>query len=160
MKLTNSIKTSIATALTLAVMASPVMAGERGHDGEGKPAHCMKHKKHKHSGQDFPSVKHMKRKLDLTDEQADKIEAILAAAKAERKEQSGSLHSMKKELTQLTHSEDYDESAVKALFAQYQADMQDKMLAKSKVHHEIWLVLTPAQREKLSERMSKRHDRS
>src|ERR1700722_9835433 len=90
--------------------------------------------------------------LHLTDEQQDKVFAIVYAAAPALREQSKALRKAHEALRDINQSPQYDENRVKGLAeTAAKADSQLTVL-RVRTEHEIYAVLTPEQKKKLEER--------
>jgi len=90
--------------------------------------------------------------LHLTDEQQDKVFAIVYAAAPAVREQAKALRKAHEALHELNKSDQYDESRVKTLAdAAAKAESQMTVL-RMRSEHEIFAVLTPEQKKQLDER--------
>jgi protein CpxP len=94
--------------------------------------------------------------LRLTDDQQDKVFAVLYAAAPAMREQAKALRKAHEALRDLNDSPQYDENRVKGLADS--AAKADSQLTVLRVHteHEIYALLTPEQRKQLQEH---RHER-
>lgn len=90
--------------------------------------------------------------LQLTDEQQDKVFAIVYAAAPALREQAKALRKAHEALHDLNKSDQYDESRVKAL-ADTAAKAESQMtVLRMRTEHEVFAVLTPEQKKQLEER--------
>jgi len=95
--------------------------------------------------------------LHLTDEQQDKVFAIVYAAAPALREQAKTLRKAHEALHELNHSDQYDESRVKGLAeAAAKAESQLTVL-RMRTEHQIFALLTPEQKKQLEEH---RHEAS
>jgi protein CpxP len=89
--------------------------------------------------------------LHLTDDQQDKVFAILYAAAPAMREQAKALRKAHEALHELNESPQYDENRVKGLAdSAAKADSQLTVL-RVRTEHEIFALLTPEQRKQLEE---------
>lgn len=96
--------------------------------------------------------------LHLTDEQQDKVFAIVYAAAPALREQSKTLHKAHEALHELNQSDQYDESRVKSL-AEAAAKAESQMtVLRMRTEHEIFALLTPEQKKQLEEHRQKAHE--
>lgn len=94
--------------------------------------------------------------LHLTEDQEDKVFAIVHAAAPALREQEKALHKAREALRDLSESAQYDESRVKGLAdSAAKADSQLTVL-RARAEHEILALLTPEQLKQLHEH---RHER-
>jgi protein CpxP len=96
--------------------------------------------------------------LHLTDEQQDKVFAIVYAAAPAVREQGKALHKAHEALHELNQSDQYDESRVKSL-AEAAAKAESQMtVLRMRTEHEIFALLTPEQKKQLEEHRQKAHE--
>ena len=89
--------------------------------------------------------------LKLTEDQQDKVFAIVYKAAPTLREQSKALHKAHEALMELSASEPFDESKAKSLAdTAAKADGQLTLL-RARTEHEIYAVLTPEQRKEVTE---------
>jgi periplasmic protein CpxP/Spy len=97
--------------------------------------------------------------LKLTDDQQDKVFAIVYAAAPAMREQAKALRKAHEALRDINESPQYDESRVKGLAeSAAKADSQLTVL-RARTEHEIYALLTPEQRKQLEERRHERESR-
>jgi periplasmic protein CpxP/Spy len=97
--------------------------------------------------------------LKLTDEQQDKVFAIVYAAAPALREQAKALRKAHEALHDINESPQYDENKVKGLAeSAAKADSQLTVL-RVRTEHEIYALLTPEQRKQLEERHHERESR-
>lgn len=114
--------------------------------------------KHKRMGQ--KQLKMMKKKLDLTDEQVDKIKLIKEQSKAEVLTLKEQFKQFKDNAKALNSNPIFDEKAFNDIYSQYQETFAQLALQKAKTKHAIFHVLTAEQQEKWAElKQSKRGKR-
>jgi periplasmic protein CpxP/Spy len=95
--------------------------------------------------------------IDLTEEQQDKVFSILHAAAPELREHMKAARKAHEALHELGQSAAYD-SAKAASLAQSEASAQSQLLLlKTRTDHEIFMIHTSEQRERLTERR-REHD--
>lgn len=92
----------------------------------------------------------------LSEEQRKKIRDIANSARMEMMKTSGELRQGQEMMKSISMAKTFDESKAKTI-----ADSQGKLYAKMiymrmKIRHQIFQVMTPEQRKKLQERMSRR----
>jgi protein CpxP len=97
--------------------------------------------------------------LKLTDDQQDKVFAIVYAAAPAMREQAKALRKAHEALRDINESPQYDENKVKGLAeSAAKADSQLTVL-RVRTEHEIYALLTPEQRKQLEERHHERESR-
>jgi protein CpxP len=97
--------------------------------------------------------------LKLTDEQQDKVFAIVYAGAPAMREQVKALHKAHEALRDINQSPQYDENRVKGLAeAAAKADSQLTIL-RVRTEHDIYALLTPEQRKQLEEHRRERGPR-
>lgn len=161
-------KTTTKVLATLALSSSLIFGG----------AMAMGPGKHHHKGHGF-NVERMAKKLDLTEAQSTKIQALVDAHKAERPKfdkeaMKAKRKDMKSEYVAFLNAPEFDEAAVRAKMAERAEKQADRKVAKMKLKHSIYQVLNEEQRaeylammdkkkRKMKKRMKKhmkhRHDR-
>ncbi|MGE5471658.1 MAG: Spy/CpxP family protein refolding chaperone [Bacteroidota bacterium] len=145
---------TLALAIPLAVVAAPaahevgapddcmaMAGGMHGRHGDGMGRQAM-------AGAMGPHYLH---RLKLTDAQRDQVFEIMHQQAPEMREKGKALHKAEEELRQLTASADYSEARARTLAEQAGKAMADITLARSKADRQIFDVLTPEQRKRLSE---------
>lgn len=90
--------------------------------------------------------------LALTEDQQDKIFGILYAAVPAVREQAKALRKAREALDELTTTVQYEQARVKGLADSLAKADSQLALLRARTEREIYLVLTPAQREKMSVR--------
>jgi Spy/CpxP family protein refolding chaperone len=133
--------------LPLAAMAKPPH-GE--HFGGGKPP--------MHMFGEADGEQHMPRylkKLDLSETQEADIKNLMKTRFGEGQARFKEEHVSRAELHALSFSADYDEAKAKALLEKSTAMHQQMALEKSKLDHEIFMLLTAEQQEKLKAEIGK-----
>lgn len=101
----------------------------------------------------------MLHKLDLTDTQEVQVKAILKQQKLSPEARAKRRGEQMSDFESVIQSDQWDESAAKALIEKKQASRQDQALAQMKAMHDVYQVLTDEQKEKLQkmkQRMKKR----
>jgi protein CpxP len=95
-------------------------------------------------------------RLDLTQEQRDKIKQIMDENKQVRQEKTKALWDNRKALRDQAMAENYDAHRVQEL-ADQQAKLQaDLTVMRTESFHRIYSVLTPDQKQKLAEMKEQR----
>jgi Spy/CpxP family protein refolding chaperone len=90
--------------------------------------------------------------LHLTDDQQDKVFAILYAAAPAMREQSKALHKAHEALRDLNESPQYDERRVKGLADSAAKADSELTVLRVRTEHGIFALLTAEQRKQLDER--------
>jgi len=102
------------------------------------------------------------RGLDLTDEQQDKVFAILHAAAPALRDQAKAASKAREALNAQGHSAQFDTAAAATLAAALGKAQGDMALLQAHIDHDIFAVLTDAQRSQVTnrehERDSRRHE--
>lgn len=147
------------TALALTLLALPIVVAAGGpfhKDGPGGPGGGF----FGGHGPGFEGfLDHAACRLGLTEEQQTQIQAIID----ESQPQMEALREQAAEARDAWH-ETFDpavfDEAAAAAFAQSQSDLHAQMMVLGmRTHSQIWLVLTPEQREQLEERRAERQER-
>ena len=89
--------------------------------------------------------------LDLTVDQQTQIKSIIDELRVDKKAFKSERKANREAFRALVEAENFDEEQAKALMADIKAERSEKMLALLKSRHQIWLLLTVEQREKLAE---------
>ncbi|CAM4222971.1 Spy/CpxP family protein refolding chaperone [Pseudoalteromonas byunsanensis] len=117
---------------------------------------------HGHHDKHFLLTEKAVAKLNLSQDQQDKIAQILEQKKSAMKALKMSRAEYKDEFKALMESEYFDEQQAKTLIAKTSEAKNEALLAKLKSKHQIKQVLNQEQREKLAKiehRKMKRHDK-
>jgi periplasmic protein CpxP/Spy len=88
--------------------------------------------------------------LDLTDAQREKMKAVLQKEHAAMKPQMQQLHQMQTQLKQYEEGT-YDEAKVQALVTQQSQTLVQLKVQETRVHNELFQLLTPDQQAKMKE---------
>lgn len=143
------------TLLALSV-ALALGSGAAGIALAGPDHHPMHRHGHAAEAQHDRLVDRMARRLDLTDEQRGRIGEAMAARAPELREKAKALREARRDLRTLGLSEPFDRERAAEL-AQRQAELSAGIaLAHAERMSEVYAVLTPEQREKISEWRTKR----
>jgi periplasmic protein CpxP/Spy len=143
---------SVLAASLLGVSAtSTVMAASEAGPNDGQRGGYERHGWHREGG-----LSRMFERLDLTQEQRDKVSQIMDEGKAARQEKMKALWENRKALHEQAMAETYDAQRVQEL-----ADQQGKLRAeltvmRTETFHNIYGVLTPEQKQKLVEMKAQR----
>lgn len=85
--------------------------------------------------------------LNLTDQQKQKTQAIMAAAINENHLNMGDMQVHHAEMQALLNNEVFDENQAKTLMADHQSEMGERMLTMLKMQHQIFQLLDDQQKE-------------
>jgi Spy/CpxP family protein refolding chaperone len=96
------------------------------------------------------------KEFNLTADQKDKIKALRATNETERKAFWAEMKKDRQEMRQLIQSKDYTEDKAKEMIAAKSEARQKMMLMRANTAHQVWLVLTPEQQQKVQAMMEKR----
>ncbi|MEZ5728548.1 MAG: Spy/CpxP family protein refolding chaperone [Burkholderiaceae bacterium] len=122
------------------------------------PAHAMKAgahgAMHHGGGEHFGGGRAMMRGLDLTEEQRDKLVCPASCPGAGNACEDEGDPAESLALRELTMSDQYDEAKAQALADQGAKAMGEVAMLRAKMGNAFYKVLTPAQREKLKQRMA------
>ena len=113
-----------------------------------------------HGDRDHGPMHRMLAKLELTDAQQTSIDALISDFQAanprpDRDAMQEKRAAMKAEKLALITAADFDEAAVRAKLNEFQQQMQDRMVAKLRLKHDIYQQLTPEQQETFQAMMEK-----
>lgn len=112
---------------------------------------------HKDDRHDRDPMKHMMKKLDLTDEQHDAIKDIQQQMKEQKEANKEHMMEIHKGMKEQVLSEQADPEQIK-YFAHQKSLLVEKMtIAKAEAMHQIYNQLTPKQQEKMRHMMEKKH---
>ena len=90
------------------------------------------------------------RQLDLTDAQREQVKAVMHKEHSTMKPLMTQLHAMQQQLKQYSEGT-YDEAKVQALVAQQSQTLVQMKVQETRIHSEIYQLLTPDQQAKLKE---------
>jgi periplasmic protein CpxP/Spy len=90
------------------------------------------------------------RELDLTDAQRTQMKAVLQKEHAAMKPQMQQLHLMQQQLKQYEEGT-YDEAKVQALVAQQAQTLVQLKVQETRIHNELFQLLTPDQQAKMQQ---------
>lgn len=154
MKTPSALTTSVgALALTIALFTGIALAMDGPPDGG-----MHRFGRHEHGG-GFGTIGtggatghilKMMDKLDLTQEQRDKVWTILDATRVTMRPHIEALYEGRKQMKQL-RGDNYDESAARKLADQQGKHLADMIFLKTQAHSKIHAVLTPEQRAKMDQ---------
>lgn len=139
MKLMHCRTLSVASLLT-ALLAIGPRAWAGPHGAMGGPF-----------GRDLFSIERLASELDLSDAQRTAAEKLLDEARLQARPYVRRLMEQRKAMRELSEAAAFDEAAVRALAAQGAAITTDLTVLRARTRHALRDVLTPAQREKVSE---------
>lgn len=97
--------------------------------------------------------------LDLTDAQQAQIKTILEKEKPAIQPLLEQIGEGRKQLRVLEQSDTFDEAKVRALVAQNSQTINELIVQKTRIHSELFQVLTPEQKAKFVRFMDRKHDR-
>jgi Spy/CpxP family protein refolding chaperone len=121
----------------------------------------MERGEHPEKGERF--LARMSKALDLSAEQQEKIQAIMAEYRDKVAPLRQSLDANRDQLRQAARADTFDEVAVRTLAASQAAAKTELMVERARMQNQIHAVLTPEQRklaaEKMEHRMGHRGDR-
>ncbi len=141
----------LSSMILLSTMVMPLALHANAYEyNEHQASHWRPHGKDR--------VQHLVRKLNLTDEQQEKIQAIFEQQKANREANREQMKAFKTEMNHLMSAAIFDDSAFSNLQNQYQPQFAEAALQRAKSHHAILQLLDDSQREKFS-KMNKRGKR-
>lgn len=133
--------------LPLSAMAEPPHDGR--HGGGKPPMHFFGEAD---GEQHLPP---MLKKLDLSEKQEAEIKNLMKTRFSDGDFRVNADHALRAELHALSFSADYSEEKAKALFEKSTALHKQMVFEKSKLDHEIFMLLTTDQQEKLKAELGK-----
>ncbi len=150
-----------AAAIPLAALAQPATAPGATRDGSGPSqmsARWQDHGAKRHFGghRKEHGFRAMLRGLDLSEEQRDKVFAVLHAQAPQLRANAKQRRSAIRELRALTVTDNFDEARAKALSDDLARSIADAAMIRSRSANEIYQALTPEQRRLVQERLARR----
>ncbi|EKE81526.1 Spy/CpxP family protein refolding chaperone [Idiomarina xiamenensis] len=133
-------KLILPVAAVLALSGPAIAVAKAGHDG---PRH--------HAPWSFKLFK----ELDLNDAQRAEIKALRQQAREQRQAQRADHQALRAkfaQLQQLVYSDAYSEGEYRALLDELHQQSLQAKVAGATLSHQIWQVLTPAQRQQFAEK--------
>ena len=155
---------SLVLAWPLVGFAAPPMDAGSGADGPGHGCPMMmahEHGRGEHfghfarGGHEWGLHPRFLKGLKLTEEQQDKVFAILHGAAPALREQAKALRKAHEGLRELPTSAQYDDARAKALSDAAGKALGQLSLLRTRTEHDIYGVLTPEQRAQVTERRTK-----
>lgn len=131
----------------------------------GNGEHCGRHNKHAMHHSHGPMMHergpmHLLSKLDLSEQQDQKIKQIFKAEKPKMQAKHEAKMALMKQLHEVVSQEKFNEQQAEALASKIGELAKEAALQKAKTGSKIYAVLTPAQQEKfnhlIKEKMQKR----
>jgi Spy/CpxP family protein refolding chaperone len=122
---------------------------------------CSSHRFHSQSPEKKAEwvVQKISNELDLDDNQKTKLDEIKSEVLAKHRNFSGVKSELWDEVYNQVHSEKIDEEKLNTLFAKKEAQFQDMRVFSVGKFAEFHAMLTPEQRDKLAEKMTKFKER-
>lgn len=144
--------------MALNIAASHAESGTTGDKHGDKK--CDQDKKHasfdgRHGFSDEKFLQHKLGKLNLSSEQQAQVKQIVEKQKPVFNEKRQAIRDSYKALASASSSDQYDEKNVQQLAAAQAKIQADLIVLRSNTWHEVYQVLTPEQKQKLSEFQSK-----
>lgn len=150
-----TMKPYLVAAVTTICLAS-FAAGASGYENERHTEYAAQESSHKkghygnHQRRMKQRFKMMAMQLELTKEQRGQVREILSSAKVEKKERREEMLGFKEQLKSLVLESEFNEDKFKAIYAEYQPELEGIAMNKAKVRHAIYQVLTAEQKEKFN----------
>ncbi|MEO7245895.1 MAG: periplasmic heavy metal sensor [Rubrivivax sp.] len=135
---------ALATLAAAGVVSGVALAGPHGHGGHGG---------HERGGMGMGMSERMLDAVEATPEQRTQIQQITQAARTDMQAQREASQGLREQLRSLFTQPTVDANAVEALRQQMLAQHDQASQRMTQVMLEVSRVLTPAQREKIAERM-------
>lgn len=101
-------------------------------------------------------MKHMLNRLDLTDQQHTQIYALIDAATPQLRDLMRDMKKQRKALHDLAMAEPLDQAAIEMAADQQAQLLKQMILQGSQLRSSIFALLTPEQREEVTQRMQKK----
>ncbi len=150
-----------AAAFPLAALAQPAStpgAMRAGYGQEQASAGWQDHGARRHFGRrgGDRGIRAMLHGLKLSEEQRDKVFAVLHAQAPQLRANAKERRNASKELRVLTLAENYDEARAQALSENISRAIAANAMIRSRSANEIYQALTPEQRQLVRERLARR----
>jgi Spy/CpxP family protein refolding chaperone len=146
----NTAKKGLVLAVMLifaAMVSAPVFAGDEGCGrGDWHHGHGFKHHKH---------MKHMWKKLGLSDKQKQQMKDVFQKNREAMKPLKEKVRTEQKALMSLLHASPIDETAIRAQMGKVASARADVVIMMAKAREQALKVLTPEQSKKLQEMKAK-----
>ena len=131
-------------AVTAMAMAIPMSVYAGHHDEGGDTQHSEMRHHHKHDGMG------MLKQLDLSEAQQAQVNQIMQTQRGDMKAAMKDRRSHREAMKALVEQDTFDVAKAEQLIAQQQEQERAAKLSMLRSQHEIYKVLTPAQRERAS----------
>ena len=99
------------------------------------------------------------RALNLTDDQRTQMKSVMAKEKPALKPLFTQLATTRQQIRQLEMSDTFDEAKVRELATQQAQTMTELTVQQARIHSELYQLLTPDQKTKLTQMMQQRQQR-
>lgn len=157
-------KRNIAKVIVAGLLAAPLLALAYGPMGDGPGACAQAGMRHGHGASHGMRQGGMAgmgplRGLDLNKEQQDQVFALMHAQMPAQREKAQALMQALAELRQLSAAERFDADKARALSETVGKLQAERALMRSETDARLRALLTPEQRQKLDERMSRHQGR-
>lgn len=96
-------------------------------------------------------MKMMARQLDLSESQREQMKQLLLDAKSQREAKTSEFENYQSQMQAIVQADEFDEAAFEALNTTYQPLMKEKALAKAKMRHAMYQILTEEQKAKMAD---------
>jgi len=135
----------------LAVMLGAAISKAQTADTTAPPPPMHEHGMHEHGfGMEGHSMGFFAKYLDLTDAQRTQMKAVMHKEHATLRPQMQQLHQMNQQLRQYVEGT-YDEAKVQALVSQQAQTLVQMKVQETRIHNELYQLLTPDQQAKMKE---------
>lgn len=146
--------TLVATTLSVTSLNATAQPHGFGAPHEGAPYGEIQRKPHRGA-----MLKHVLRELDLSDEQKQKIKAIMESEKDDKKQNRQQMMRLKQQMHQLLMADNLDEGQLRNLAHQTANLKVDMMLEHRELFQQIKQELTQEQLDQLEEMREQRQER-
>jgi len=133
---------------TTLIMTSVTAYAESTNNQNVETEHKKNHSTNRHMKMKH-HFKKMAKRLNLSDEQKDRIKAIYQAKKEARMTQKESMIAFREQVQSLFMSSTFDDQAFLTLQNQHQSQFSQMALTRAKARHAIMQVLNAEQQEKM-----------
>jgi len=99
------------------------------------------------------------RALNLTDDQRTQMKSVMAKEKPVLKPLFTQMATTRQQLRQLEMSDTFDEAKVRELATQQAQTMTELTVQQARIHSELYQILTPEQKTKMTQMMQQRQQR-
>jgi protein CpxP len=140
----------LAVVIVLALLVTPVLAQRPGGHG---PRHGQ------FQGLDGAMHERLFEQLDLTDDQREQIDELIADHHSLMQDRREQVRSRRTEVRDLTHADELDEASIRDAVMAAAAAEADMAVERARLRQRIHQVLTPEQQDKAERMIERRRER-